>query len=180
MFFILYGDSLRHSEAAVHRCSSKLVFLKISQYSQENTCVGTAFFIENLRWLLLDKLFMVSEKLPPGKLPPRKLPLRNLRTRKLPPMKIPPYEYFPLWKLPLWKLPSRNLSPRKLPSMKIPPPWNPLPTYKSNKCKKKQNYKFFVLKKAVQHNILIKITKVFFDTEVISQRILGLDTFFTE
>ena len=28
------------TEAAVGRCSSKMVFLKILQYSQENTCVG--------------------------------------------------------------------------------------------------------------------------------------------
>ena len=40
--------------------------------------------------------------------------------------------------------------------------------------------KFFVLKKAVQYNILMKITKVLFDTQMISQKILGLDTFFTE
>ena len=31
------------SEAGVRRCSSKEVFLEISQYSQENICVG-AFF----------------------------------------------------------------------------------------------------------------------------------------
>ena len=39
---------------------------------------------------------------------------------------------------------------------------------------------FFALKKAVQYNILIKITKVLFDTHIISQKILGLATFFTE
>ena len=32
----------------------------------------------------------------------------------------------------------------------------------------------------MQHNILIKITNVVFDTQMISQKILGLDTFFTE
>ena len=31
------------SEAAVCRCSSKYVFSKISQDSQENTCVGVSF-----------------------------------------------------------------------------------------------------------------------------------------
>ena len=31
------------SEAAIHRCSSKYVFLKIWQYSQKNTCVGVYF-----------------------------------------------------------------------------------------------------------------------------------------
>ena len=31
------------SEAAVRRCSSKEIFFKISQYSQENACVGASF-----------------------------------------------------------------------------------------------------------------------------------------
>ena len=31
------------SEAAVHRCFSKSVFLKISLYWQENICVGVYF-----------------------------------------------------------------------------------------------------------------------------------------
>ena len=31
------------SEAAVRRCSSKYVFLEISQYSQEKICVGVSF-----------------------------------------------------------------------------------------------------------------------------------------
>ena len=30
------------TKAAVHRCSSKQVSLKISQYSQENTCAGVS------------------------------------------------------------------------------------------------------------------------------------------
>ena len=34
--------SLHYSEATVHRFSSKYTFLKISQYSQKNTCVGTS------------------------------------------------------------------------------------------------------------------------------------------
>ena len=44
------------SEAAVHRCFTKQVFLKISQYSQEKTCAGRCIisFTEHLRWLLLD------------------------------------------------------------------------------------------------------------------------------
>ena len=28
------------TEAAARKCSSKYVFLKVSQYSQENTCAG--------------------------------------------------------------------------------------------------------------------------------------------
>ena len=31
------------SEAAVFRCFSKQAFLKVTQYSQENTCVGVSF-----------------------------------------------------------------------------------------------------------------------------------------
>ena len=34
---------IRGTESAVRRCSSKQVFLKILQYSQENTCVGVSF-----------------------------------------------------------------------------------------------------------------------------------------
>ena len=54
--------------------------------------------------------------------------------------------------------------------------------YKWNKkqMKAKTKLQIFALKKTVQHNILIKITKVLFDTQMISQKILGLDTFFTE
>ena len=36
------------------------------------------------------------------------------------------------------------------------------------------------MKKAVQYSIQRKITNVLFDTQMISQKILGLDTFFTE
>ena len=37
-------SSVSHSrEAAVRECSSKKVFLKISQYWQENSCVGDSF-----------------------------------------------------------------------------------------------------------------------------------------
>ena len=37
---------------------------------------------------------------------------------------------------------------------------------------------FFALKKAVRYNILIKRTKVVFDTQMISQKILRLEYFF--
>ena len=44
VFFLSLSDILimfnSVTEAAVRRCSSKLLFLKISQYSQENTYVG--------------------------------------------------------------------------------------------------------------------------------------------
>ena len=63
-----------------------------------------------------------------------------------------------------------KISPHKIPS--------PLINYTNER--KDKNTKFFALKKAVQHNILIEITKALFDTQMISQKILGLDTFFTE
>ena len=46
MYFFLVFLSLTMldwTEAAVGRCSSKQVFLKTSQYSQENTCVRVSF-----------------------------------------------------------------------------------------------------------------------------------------
>ena len=94
-----------------------------------------------------------------------------------------PLRISPLWESPLWKLPPRNLSPKKLPLWKFPPrenypPWNPLPNYKSYKCKKRQNYKISCLEdNCTQHNILIKITKVVFDTQMISQKIFELRYF---
>ena len=65
---------MRHTEAAVRRCSVKKVFLEISQNSQENTCarvsifnkvassrpvnfakfLRTPFIIEHFWWLLLN------------------------------------------------------------------------------------------------------------------------------
>ena len=49
-------------KAVIRRCSSKKVFLKISQISQQNVCVGVffnqvfknSFFIEYLQWLPLE------------------------------------------------------------------------------------------------------------------------------
>ena len=78
------------------------------------------------------------------------------------------------------KLPPRTLPTRKLPPMKIPPHEIPSPIINHTNERKNKMTKVFALKKAVQHYLLIKITKVFFDTQMISQKILGLDTFFTE
>ena len=39
----IYGVNVQLEKAAVRRCSSKWVFLKISQISQENTCVEVSF-----------------------------------------------------------------------------------------------------------------------------------------
>ena len=78
------------------------------------------------------------------------------------------------------KITPRNLPPRKLPSGKITPNEVPLSLINHTNGRKNKITNFFVLKKAVQYNILIKITKVLFDTQMISQKILGLNTFFTE
>ena len=89
-------------------------------------------------------------------------------------MKIPPMN-IPLWKLPLRIFPPRKLAPGEITSSEIPSPFINHANERKNKI-----IEFFTLKKAVQYNLLIKITKVLFDTQVISQKILGLDTFFTE
>ena len=62
--------------------------------------------------------------------------------RKLPPMKAPPCENYP-----------KNFSPRKISPWENYSQSNPLPTYKSYKWKKKQNYKIFCLEEscAIQH-----------------------------
>ena len=64
--------------------------------------------------------------------------------------------------------------------MKIPPHEIPSPLINHTNERKSKTAKFFALKKAVQRNSLIKITKVLFDAQMISQKILDLDTFFTE
>ena len=117
------------------------------------------------------------ENCPPEnrKLPPRKLLPRKLTPMKIPPMNIPPYESFPMWKLT-----PRNLRPRKLPTVKITPNEIPSPLINYINERKNKIIDFFVLKKAVQYSILIKITKVLFDIQMISQIVLGLDTFYTE
>ena len=108
--------------------------------------------------------------------PPEKLPFENtLSLINIPPMKAHNCENYPseirprenclLWKFSYWE----NY-----------PPWNPLPIYKSYKWKKQQKHKKFSLQKAVQHHIVIKTVKVFLDIDMVSQKILALDTFFTE
>ena len=55
-YFLPENLSLRcwFSGEAVHGCFSKMVLLKISEYSQENTCAGPCrpSFTEHLSWLL--------------------------------------------------------------------------------------------------------------------------------
>ena len=49
-----------HIKAAVRRCSSKQLFLKISQYSQEYICVGVSFLLSTLNFFNL--YFMVTRE----------------------------------------------------------------------------------------------------------------------
>ena len=70
--------------------------------------------------------------------------------RKIAPQKIAPYENTPLWICLLWKLShvkisSQKFAPEKISPWENYPEWNPLPTSKSYKWKKKQNYKSFCL-----------------------------------
>ena len=111
------------------------------------------------------------------KIPPQKItyPPENCSLWKYPLMNIPFYE-----SSPLLKLRPRNLSLRKLPPGKINPNESPSPLINHINERKNKISKCFALKKAVQYNVLRKITKVIFDTQMISQKILGLDTFFTE
>ena len=88
-------------------------------------------------------------------------------------------------KAPPVKRTSQNFSPEKIAPVKITPRKitpNEIPSPLINHANERKNKitNFFAFKKAVQYNILIKITKVFFDTQMIKQKILGLDTFFTE
>ena len=76
---------------------------------------------------------------------------------------------------PLEFFPQENCPLGKLPPVKSPPHLQIMQMKDKNKIRK-----VFTLKKAVQYNMLIKITKVLFDTQMISQKIRGLDTFFTE
>ena len=45
----VYWESEIESEAVARNCSVKMVFLKISQVSQENTCVKVSFFKKKLQ-----------------------------------------------------------------------------------------------------------------------------------
>ena len=113
---------------------------------------------------------MPAIKLPPP--PPENWPLQNCT-----PLKIPPYEYSPLWKLPHVKIIPHNISPEKIaPWENSPPPGKITPNEISSPLinhanERKNKITNFFLKK-----ILIKITNVLFDAQMILQKILGLDT----
>ena len=85
-------------------------------------------------------------------------------------MKITPQKFVPEKIAPWENYPPGKITPNEIPS----------PLINHTNERKNKIIEFFVLKKAVQYNIFIKITKVLFDTQTISQKILDLDTFFTE
>ena len=79
-------------------------------------------------------------------------------------MKIPPYESSPPVKITLQKF-----APEKIASYEIPPHEIPSPLINHTNESKIKNTKIFALKKAVQHNILVKITKVPFYTDDLTE-----------
>ena len=66
--------------------------------------------------------------------------------------------------------PPENNPYESSPPVKIAPYEIPSPLKNHTNERKNKVTKIFALKKAVQHNILIKITKVLFDTHMISQK----------
>ena len=96
-------------------------------------------------------------KIVPQKITPQKTALQKIASYE-----NTLYEYSPLWKLPPVKIIPQKFSPEKMPPGKITP--NEIPSLLINHTNEKKNkiIKFFVLKKAVQYNILMKITKVLF------------------
>ena len=84
-------------------------------------------------------------------------------------MKAPPLKIIPL-----------KFAPEEIASYEIPPYGIPSQLTNHTNESKIKNTKFFTLKKAIQYSSLMKITKVLFDNQMISQKILGLDTFSTE
>ena len=113
--------------------------------------------------------------------------IRKIVPRKITPQNIAPYENTPPFEYPPpppWKLSPEKISPQKFAPEKIAlyenfPPEKitseeiPIPLINHTNERKSKIAKVFALKKAAQHNIL-------FDAHRISQKILGLHTFFTE
>ena len=127
-------------------------------------------------WLLLITFFPILSHVISANIDGiRKIAPQKITPQKIAPQKISPYENYPLWKLLPRIFPPKKLSPGKITPNEIPSPLINHANERKNKITK-----FFALTKAVQYNILIKTTNVLFDTQMISQKILGLDTFFTE
>ena len=109
------------------------------------------------------------------KIAPQKITVQKIAHEKIESRKIAPYENTPLWIFPPMKAPPCEITPQKFALEKIAPYENlpheifsPLINHTNER--KNKITKVFALKKAVQLNILIKITKVFFDTHMISQK----------
>ena len=98
-----------------------------------------------------------------------KIAPKKITHQKIAYQKVTPYENTRPTPLPM-KAPPEKITPHEIPS----------PLINHINVRKNKIAKLFALQKAVQRNILIKITKVLFDTQIISYKILGLDTFFTE
>ena len=109
----------------------------------------------------------------------------KLGIRKISPQKIARYENTHMKASPVKIIPQK-FAPEKIPPYENSPPEkitpNDIPTPLIDHTNERKNKikKIFALRKAVEHSILIKTTKVLFDTQMILQKILGLDTFFTE
>ena len=189
MTFLINGlfDSINSYKTHVRRknqiVTGRSSIYKICWFIYHLTVACRCFNIINLKTcyiIFIGIRKIAPKKWPPRKLPPLKLPHRKLPPRKLHPMKITPMNISPYEWFPLWKSPPRIFSPRKLPPGKITPNKISSPLINHTNERKNKIKKFFALKKAVQYNILIKITNILFDTQMVSQKILGLDTFFAE
>ena len=133
------------------------------------------FFTYHCKLLLRGKWYQEncpSENFPRENYPPFQ---ENCLPESCPLLKYPLWIFLPMNAPPVKITPQKFDPLRKLPPIKI---FSPLRNHTNER--KKKITKFFASKKAVQHKSLIKITKVLFDTQMISQKILGLDTFFTK
>ena len=109
--------------------------------------------------------------------------IKKLAPRKITPQKIVPQKIAPYESSPPVKIAPQNFPPEKIVTWENSPPGkitlNEIPSPLINHTNERKNKitKFFALKNAMQHNILIKITKAFFDTQMISQKNTGLRYF---
>ena len=101
------------------------------------------------------------------KIAPQKTTPQKIAHEKIAPQKYGPYGNPPQWMFPTIKAPPVKIIPQKF-ARNYENPSSPLINH-TNKRKSKIT-KFFAFKKAVQRNILIKITKVLFDTQMIHRK----------
>ena len=97
---------------------------------------------------------------------------------KISPYESPPYESPPCENCPPEICPRKNCPYENSPPEKITLHEIPSPIINHTNVRKDKNYKISCLEEnCTQHNILIKITKVVFDTQMISQKIFELRYF---